>query len=196
MVMTKHLMKKNFIILCLFSGLLIPPTLFATSVLPITLERLSTRAALIFYGTVISNQVQKDSQSGQIVTLTEFEVIDLIKGDTATRHTIKQLGGYLKDADIKFQIHGVPEYQIGNQYVIFLPKKSSLGFSSPIGLHQGSFSVQTIDGEKIISNGRKITSQQTSSNQTVQVPLATFVNNPSRARLADFINTVRAHNTK
>lgn len=194
--MTKYLMKKLFIIVCLFSGLLIPPTLFATSVLPVTLERLSTRAALIFYGTVISNQVQKDSQSGQIVTLTEFEVIELIKGDADTRHTIKQLGGFLKDADIMFKIHGVPEFQTGSQYVLFLPEKSSLGFSSPIGLHQGSFSVQTIEGEKVISNGRNITSQREPSNQKVQVPLATFVNNPSRARLADFINTVRAHNTK
>lgn len=196
MVITKHLIKTIFISLCLFSSLLISPTLFATSVLPVSLEQLSTRAALIFYGTVISNQVEKDSPSGQIVTLTEFEVIDLIKGDTESRHTIKQLGGYLKDADIMFKIPGVPEFQIGNQYVIFLPEKSSLGFSSPIGLHQGSFSVQTIDGEKIISNGRKMTSPQTSSRQSVQVPLATFVNHPSRARLVDFINTVRAYNTK
>lgn len=189
-------MKKILIIFCLFSSLLIPPTLFATSVLPVSLEQLSTRASLIFYGTVISNQVQKDGPSGQIVTLTEFEVIDLIKGDTDTRHTIKQLGGYLKDADIMFKVHGVPEFEIGNQYVLFLPEKSSLGFSSPIGLHQGSFSVQTIDAEKIVSNGGNIASQQASPNQVVQIPLATFVNHPSRARLDDFINTVRAYNTK
>lgn len=189
-------MKKFFIVLCLLSSLSIPPTLFATSVLPVTLEQLSTRASLIFYGTVISNQVQKDSQSGQIVTLTEFEVIELIKGETDTRHTIKQLGGFLKDADIMFKIHGVPEFQIGRQYVLFLPEKSSLGFSSPIGLHQGSFSVQTIDDEKIVSNGRNIASQQAPSNQKIQIPLATFINNPSRSRLDDFINTVRALNTK
>lgn len=189
-------MKKFFIILCLFSNLLIPPTLSATSLIPLNLERLSIRASLIFYGTVISNTVQKDDQSGQIVTLTEFEVIDLIKGNADTRHTIKQLGGYLKDADMRLKIHGVPEFQTGNQYVVFLPEKSSLGFSSPIGLHQGSFSVEIIDDEKIISNGRNIASQQASSNQTIQIPLATFVNKPSRARLDDFINTVRAYNTK
>lgn len=189
-------MKKIFILLCLFNSLLISPTLSATSVLPLNLEQLSTRASLIFYGTVISNQVQKDTQSGQIVTLTEFEVVDLIKGNADSRHTIKQLGGHLKDSDMRVQIHGVPEYQTGSQYVIFLPEKSSLGFSSPIGLHQGSFSVRTIDDEKIISNGRNISPQQTSSNQQVQIPLATVVDNPSRARLDDFINTIRALNTK
>lgn len=189
-------MKKLFIILCLFSSLLIPPTLSATSLLPLNLEQLSTRASLIFYGTVISNQVEKDSQSGQIVTLTEFEVVDLIKGNAGTRHTIKQLGGYLEGSDLRLHIHGVPKYEIGNQYVIFLPEKSVLGFSSPIGLHQGNFSVFTIDGEKIISNGRNLSSQQTPSNRPVQIPLATVIDNPSRARLYDFINTIRALNTK
>lgn len=189
-------MKKIFIILSLLGSLVISPTLSATSLLPVNLEQLSIRASLIFYGAVISNKVEKDNLSGQIVTYTEFEVIDLIKGSANTRHTIKQLGGYLKDADIKFKIRGVPEYQTGNQYVIFLPEKSSLEFSSPIGLHQGSFSVQTIDGEKIISNGRNIATQHVSSNRSVQIPLATLANKPSQARLDDFINTVRAYNIK
>lgn len=189
-------MKKTFITFSLLFGLLAPPALLATSLLPINLEQLSTRASLIFYGTVISNQVKKDSRSGQIVTFTEFEIIDLIKGNTASRHTIKQLGGHLKESDIKFQVHGVPQYKVGNQYVIFLPEKSSLGFSSPLGLHQGSFSVTKINDDKVISNGRNISSLQSSSKRNVLLPLAVIANNPSQARLEDFINTVRAHNVQ
>lgn len=168
----------------------------ATSVLPITLEQLSTRASLIFYGKVISNQVRRDGQSGQIATYTEFKVIDLIKGSTGETHTIKQLGGFDENTNIKFHIHGVPQFKQNNLYVIFLPDRSSLGFSSPLGLHQGSFSVTTENGQQVVSNGRKLSSTSTTGlNKSVQLPLAVDIEKPSQARLDDFINTVRAFNT-
>ena len=169
----------------------------ATSLLPISLEQLSTRASIIFYGTVISNEVKKDVQSGYIATFTEFEIIDLIKGDTFNRHTIKQIGGYLKENKIALHIHGVPEYELGNRYVIFLPEKSSLGFSSPLGLHQGSFSVSTINDEQIISNGQNLSvpTQTIDNSRAVHIPLAVNSDKPSQARLVDFISTVRSYNS-
>ena len=170
----------------------------ATSLLPINLEQLSTRATIIFYGTVLNNQVKNDAASGHIATFTEFEVIELIKGNTANKHTIKQIGGHLKETNTTLRIHGVPEYRVGNEYVIFLPEKSSLGFSSPIGLHQGSYSVSTIGGEKIISNGQNLSapSQNIEKNRVIQIPLAVSANNPTQAQLTDFINSVRAYNTQ
>ena len=177
-------------ILCLHSA-------SATSLLPVSLEQLSTRASIIFYGTVINNQVKKDTQSGHIATFTEFEIIDLIKGNIKTsNYTIKQIGGHLKESKTVLRIHGVPKYQMGNKYVVFLPEKSSLGFSSPLGLHQGSFPVSSINGEQVISNGQGLSSPlQTINNNAVQIPLAVNNNKPSQARLTDFINTVRAYNT-
>lgn len=168
----------------------------ATSMLPITLEQLSTRASLIFYGEVLSNQVEKDVKSGQIATFTEFKVIDLIKGNASGTHTIKQLGGLDKNTNINFHIHGIPKFQKNRRYVVFLPEKSSLGFSSPLGLLQGSFSVTTENGEQVVSNGRNLSQQSTSGlNKNVQVPLAVNIDKPSQARLDDFINSVRAYNT-
>ena len=189
------LMKNIFITFSLVFNLLLAFNTSATKLLPINLEQLSTRASLIFYATVINNTAQKDSQSGQIVTFTEFEIIELIKGSANSIHTIKQLGGQLKESNIKFQIDGVPKYQIGNQYVVFLPQKSSLGFSSPLGLHQGSFSVANIDGENIITNGRNIAALQASNKQT-QLSLSALSNKPAHASLSDFINTIHAHNKK
>ncbi|MCK4704462.1 MAG: hypothetical protein KAT90_03185 [Gammaproteobacteria bacterium] len=173
------------------------PSASATSLLPVSLEQLSTRASIIFYGTVINNQVKKDTQSGHIATFTEFEIIDLIKGNIKTsNYTIKQIGGHLKESKTVLRIHGVPKYQMGNKYVVFLPEKSSLGFSSPLGLHQGSFPVSSINGEQVISNGQGLSSPlQTINNNAVQIPLAVNNNKPSQARLTDFINTVRAYNT-
>ena len=173
------------------------PSASATSLLPVSLEQLSTRASIIFYGTVINNQVKKDTQSGHIATFTEFEIIDLIKGDIKTgNYTIKQIGGHLKESKTVLRIHGVPKYQMGNQYVVFLPEKSSLGFSSPLGLHQGSFPVSSINGDQVISNGQDLSHPlQTTNNNAVHIPLAVNNNKPSQARLTDFINTVRAYNT-
>lgn len=194
-------MKSYIILFSVLFNLLNLPSALATTLLPVTLEQLSTRAPLIFYGEVISNQVKKDEQSGYIATFTEFKVIDLIKGNTADTHTIKQIGGLLKNSNTALRIHGVPEYQVGKSYVVFLPAKSTLGFSSPLGLHQGSFSVSTINEEQHVSNGRSLASQPLAkptekSTGKVQLPLAVRADNPSLARLNDFINTVRAYNAQ
>lgn len=168
----------------------------ATSMIPLSLEQLSSRATLIFYGRVIENSVTKDSQSGQIATYTEFEVIELIKGDTGGSHTIKQIGGQLEETGTTLHIHGVPRYTVGKTYVVFLPEKSSLGFSSPLGLHQGSFTVSTVEGEQVVSNGQALDQQALQGAKNVQLPLAVNPQNRSQARLADFIDTVRAYNAQ
>ena len=187
-------MKLYSIAFALLINLLLLSTSWATSLLPISLEQLSTRATLIFYGEVVSNQVIKDEKSGHIATFTKFKIMDLIKGETGDTHTIKQIGGSLKEKNAIHRIHGVPEYQNGKKYVVFLPEKSTMGFSSPLGLHQGSFSVSTVNGQQTISNGRNLTAQVKQNNRNIQVPLAVSTGKPSRARLDDFINTVRAYN--
>jgi len=180
-----------FLILSVFSAL--PAA--ATSMLPISLEQLSTRADLIFYGKIISNEVKKDTQSGQIATFTNFKIINLIKGNAGNTHTIKQLGGFDKSSNTRLMIRGVPKFIVGEEYVVFLPKKSSLGFCSPLGLHQGSFPVSTEKNEKVIGNGRNLAAQPVATSRSVQIPLAVRAGKPSQSRLDDFINTVRAYNT-
>jgi len=194
-------MKPYIILISLLFSVFNLSSVAATSLLPISLEQLSTRATLIFYGEVLKNQVKQDKQSGQIATFTEFKVIDLIKGKATDTHTIKQIGGDLKDRNMALRIHGVPRFQVGNNYVVFLPTKSKLGFSSPLGLHQGSFSVSTINNEQIVNSGHSRlnqpqTRQLEQTSKAVQVPLAVSVDRPSQSRLSDFINTVRAYNTQ
>ncbi len=188
-------MKHTLALLCLIVSVFTTLPATATSLLPISLEQLSTRADLIFYGKVISNETKKDPQSGHIATFTEFEVIDLIKGETGNRHIIKQIGGFDKNSNTRLMIRGVPKFIVTEEYVVFLPKKSSLGFCSPLGLHQGSFNVLSENNEKIISNGRGLAQQPNTINRAVQIPLAVRADKPSQSRLDDFINTVRAFNT-
>ncbi|MBL4711481.1 MAG: hypothetical protein JKX75_03095 [Gammaproteobacteria bacterium] len=188
-------MKLTLITLSLIISLCNVSAVIATSMLPLSLEQLSTRADLIFYGKVINNQVKQDEQSGAIATYTTFSIIDLIKGNTGDTHTIKQLGGFLKDQNFGMRIHGVPTFQVGNDYIIFLPEKSTLGFSSPLGLHQGSFSVSMDNDELIVSNGRRLNNPPVAkqAKTAIQIPLAVRADKPSQARLDDFVNTVRSH---
>jgi hypothetical protein len=188
-------MKPYSIILSLLITFLSLSPAWATTMVPISLEQLSNRASLIFYAEVISNKVKKDEQSGRIATFTEFKIIDLIKGKTGSTHSIKQIGGTLESTGTTLRIHGVPKFQAGNKYVVFLPEKSSLGFSSPLGLHQGSFTVSAVNGEQIVNSGRNLAEQPVQNSSNIQIPLAVDVNNPTRTRLDDFINTVRAYNT-
>jgi hypothetical protein len=188
-------MKALLIVFSLIFNQLLFSAASATTMLPITLEQLSTRASIIFYGKVISNQVKKDTQSGRIATFTEFEVIDLIKGKAGRTHTIKQIGGIDKESNIQLLVHGVPEFLDGEEYVVFLPEKSVLGFSSPLGLHQGRFSVSTVNNEQVVSNGRNMSQPSEMIRRNVQVPLAVQADKPSFSQLDDFINTVRAYNT-
>ena len=122
----------------------------ATSVLPISLQRMTAAADLIFHGKVVASEVRHDPASGRVVTLTTFAVIEIIKGETGETHTIKQIGGHLPGSNVRQVIQGVPGFSTGREYVVFLPRASSLGFSSPIGLSQGKFDVQRVAGQALI----------------------------------------------
>jgi len=176
------------ILLIFLSGLLLSAPTFATSLLPVSLERMSKNAALIFYGTAINNEVKVDEVSGLVATLTAFEVIELIKGDTGNTHTIKQIGGQLAGSEIVHRIHGVPKFTIGKKYVVFMPQESSLGFASPLGLSQGRFVVSEQNGISTVNRGRAIPANlAATSNASAKI----VTKKPGRSSLTEFLQTVR-----
>ena len=175
----------------------------ATSVLPVSLQRMAQTAEMIFHGTAIGNEVRLDQASGRVATYTSFKVIEVIKGNPGATHTIKQIGGQLPGSNVRLVIHGVPRFAAGEEYVIFLPKASSLGFASPIGLSQGKFDIRKRNGDTLVSNGRslsaqqKITPQQDSPNRpsalvSSRTPALTAIDGqPASAHLTDFMQVVR-----
>ena len=129
----------------------------ASMVLPLGLDRLHSDAKLVFLGECLSNSVEFDQQSGRVVTYTTFEVLETYKGKLGRSHTIKQVGGNLPQANLNVRMSGVPQFEVGKHYVVFLPPASKLGFSSPVGLSQGMFLVKTDEtGAQVISNGRDV----------------------------------------
>ena len=186
------------------SALAVPLLLFsslqaaATSVLPISLERMTAAAEVIFHGKAVSNEVRLDPVSGRVATFTSFEVLELIKGKTGDRHTIKQIGGQSPDSNVRQVIHGVPQFTTGEEYVVFLPKASSLGFASPIGLSQGKFDVRQLGGRSVISNRRAHTAVIDTQPQPAtpsNLPSAAAINHSQddtvNVDLADFVQSVR-----
>ena len=175
----------------------------ATTLLPMPLQRMVAAADVIFHGRVLENKVELDEKSGQVATFTKFEVIQVAKGDPDQIVTIKQIGGELPDAKIKMKIHGVPQFEANREYVVFVPKASRLGFSSPVGLWQGKFDIRELDGQTIVSNGRRISAlTQPDARETIASMPAAIITAPSpalksipgqpaSARLPDFLQTVR-----
>lgn len=126
----------------------------AASVLPVSLDHLADNAAVIFEGTCVGNRTERDQATGLVVTYTTFSVREVLKGNAASVHEIKQVGGQMPDGGLSFRVDGVPTFAVGESYVVFLAGVSTAGFSSPIGLAQGRFAVSREPAGRTVSNGR------------------------------------------
>jgi hypothetical protein len=167
------------------------PQAAATSVLPVSLQRMADAAAIIFHGRVTGNEARQDPTSGQIVTVTEFEVLEAVKGNPGNTYRIKQMGGQLPGSMRRMIIHGVPEFSIDEEYVVFLPNASSLGFASPIGLSQGKFDVLRQNGKAMVSRGHAPAAVlNTQQPALTEVPSA-LETVPAGTDLGEFLQTVR-----
>ena len=137
---------------CVLALALVGPA-HATSVRELMLDEIIDTSAIAFQGICTANQTERDSASNMIVTYTTFEVKDVIKGSVGMTHTIKQIGGVMPGGEAGFRVHGVPTFAVGEEYVVFLAGVSKSGFSSPIGLSQGNFSVKQNAAGKTVTNG-------------------------------------------
>jgi hypothetical protein len=151
-----------------------------------------------FEGTCVENRTERDPGTGFIVTYTTFEVKDVMKGGAGATHTIKQIGGVLKSEGIAYKVDGVPSFAVGQDYVVFLNGVSSIGFSSPVGLGQGSFIVHRDEGGAKVSNGRDFRFM-TAGTDALKLPAATAKSLAESARpvvrmdLEEFKAVVRTH---
>ncbi len=176
----------------------------ATTVLPLGVERLTALAETILHVRVLANRTGQDQATGQIVTYTDFAVIEALKGEAGAQHSIKQLGGKLAGtghSPVRFSrqlnAHGVPSFTVGKEYVVFLPKPSNFGFCSPLGLQQGRFSVMLHNDRKVVTNGQPLNSPTRSLRPSAsRLPLAVDAADPRLAGLDDFIHAIKALNTR
>jgi hypothetical protein len=126
----------------------------AANVLPLYLEEIVDTSTTAFDGTCTANRTERDPVTNLVVTYTTFTVREALKGTPGTSITIKQIGGVLPDGGMQYRVSGIPTFEVGQDYVVFLAGVSSAGFSSPIGLAQGRFTVRSEGGARKVGNGR------------------------------------------
>jgi len=147
-------MLKQFLAACVL-GLALASPASATSVLPLQLDEIIDTATTVFEGACISNRTEREQATNLVVTYTAFAVKDVLKGSVqGATHVIKQIGGEMPAGEMSFHVQGVPSFAVGQDYVVFLAGVSSAGFSSPIGLGQGKFSVLQDAAGQQVTNGR------------------------------------------
>lgn len=122
----------------------------ASSVVPLDLRQIVARAEHIALVRCVGSDTRADPTVG-IATTTTFEVLDRAKGAESATLTVRQAGGELNGLVVDFH---TPQFRIGEEYVLFLPQVSRLGFASPVGLAQGAFSVKPGRNGKEVGNGR------------------------------------------
>jgi len=123
---------------------------------------LNQRAGVLFHGRCIG---RKEVPGAEPFGYTEytFEVIEGVKGcrdasgkaiETMTvRHAGTRSGHVRPDGlEVPPLKLGVPEYEIGEEVVLFLTRESKLGLCAPVGLSQGKFSVIRAKGRVLVRN--------------------------------------------
>ena len=166
-------MLKPFLIACLL-GLAFTGPAGAASVRPLALDEIIDTATTAFEGTCTANRTEREAQTNLVVTYTTFAVKDVLKGAVGSTYTIKQIGGNMPAGELSYRVKGVPTFVVGEDYVVLLAGVSSAGFSSPIGLSQGKFTVQKDFSGSSVSNGRDFR-EMTANMPSGRIPAATAI---------------------
>lgn len=118
----------------------VPPT-GASTVVPLSLADLATRAERIFHGTCL--QTAAESVDGEIATRVTFAVAEGLKGTAADTLVLWLPGGQL--GGVRDEIAGMPAFAPGDEVVLFVTETDAIGRVWPVGLGQGHFRVQRGD---------------------------------------------------
>ena len=160
--MKRTSIKKNSVMkfLAWVSALVSAPLLIATSMVPVSVETLTSNAELILQGKATRSWSQWNAQHSLIYTFTEFTVDRTLKDNapaSATRSSgkvvVKQLGGTV--GGTSQHVSGVRYWQPGEEAVLFLRASEAKDNTEVVvGLTQGAFRVERLSsGEVRVSNG-------------------------------------------
>ena len=118
------------------SILLIAPPVWSSSLRPVNLPQMVQQADRIVVGRAVSEWTGRDERRFP-ATITTFEVSQVLKGGPIQRIAVKQLGVTKVQPDgLATWIEGMPRYQQGSEYLLFLNPDSLYGFTMPVGAFQ------------------------------------------------------------
>jgi hypothetical protein len=127
---------------------------FATTVIPMSVERLTHASSNVIVAQAESSWTQWDAQHKLIFTYTKFHVSQNLKGQAAQEVVMKQMGG--RSGAYEQKVAGVRHWKDGEEAVLFA--HPSLAADSTLvvtGLMQGNFRVVPASAgqERTVTNG-------------------------------------------
>ncbi len=136
------------------AALVTAPPVWSSSLRPVNLPEMVQQADRIVVGRAVSEWTGRDEHRFP-ATITTFEVTQVLKGGPLQRIEVKQLGVTKVQPDgLATWIEGMPRYQKGSEYLLFLSPNSIYGFTMPVGAFQGAFEIRLAGpGKKAVLNG-------------------------------------------
>ncbi len=136
-------------LLCL---LLAGGPLTATTIIPMSVERLTRASSDVVLGEAADSWTEWNPEHTLIFTVTRVRVQRALKGDAGDTIFVKQMGG--ASGAYQQKVAGVRYWQEGEQSVIFVHKAQNDDNRYVItGLMQGNFTVKTAGADPEVSNG-------------------------------------------
>lgn len=109
------------------------------------LESLTRDSDVVVRGTVqsVESSWVGDGPQKSIITKIKVQVAEKLKGESGSVAEIVQPGGIIPESDIGQIVHGIAEFQPGEEVVLFLKKHApSASTFAVTGMAQGKYTVQ------------------------------------------------------
>lgn len=147
--------------------LVIPALLWATTVIPMDVEKLASLSTHVVEARAIESTSQWNTEHTLIFTYTRFEVTRTLKGQSPATLMVRQLGGTVDGVSQK--VAGVRQWRLGEEAMLFLrPSSIPDGAMVVTGLMQGNFVMRrTPEGATYVSNGMPDASEYHASSREV-----------------------------
>lgn len=145
-------------ILVVAAALLLPPVAsHATVTLPTSLQDLTASSARVVRARCIEARVETQLVATARLSVTRytFDVADVLKGVAPRRLVFRQVGTPHPGKCDLGRLAGLPVYEPGVEYVLFLLPESQAGLTSPAGAAEGAYPVH---GERVIGGSLSATS--------------------------------------
>jgi hypothetical protein len=157
------------------------------------LERMISDAGMIVHGTVANVETGTDPETKLLATFVTIDILENFYGATEQRVILKLVGGKSKTKRVKFA--EMPSFKVGEEIFSLFFAPSKYGFTSPVGMAQGKFSVYTdaVTKQKLVRNGANNTELFSGmKNTTAIAKIAASKRADGNIDAADFSQTIRS----
>ncbi|MCO5170858.1 MAG: hypothetical protein M9894_31400 [Planctomycetes bacterium] len=125
--------------------LLLATPALCTTVLRFSLDELIERADVIVHGECVG-LAGRETPDG-VVTEVQLRVTEVLKGEPARTFTFTTYGGTTPKRGTF--IAGSPQFEVGEELVLFLDRPNRHGYRMAIGMSQGKYTVREEGGRKV-----------------------------------------------